>query len=176
VRLRWPGKPVPLTRRSTGGGIVFHDGDVTFSYVFPWPELSTPVFVYREVHMAVQLGLKAHGFWSRLWRPGPSEGDAGPRKECFSGPEPEDLVDAGGGKVLGGALRRRRGVGLYQGSLRPEGFAPAPRERLARAVLEGFSLQKGTIFVPREPRPATAAEAQRLRGERYGAEHWNKKR
>ncbi|HVE13872.1 MAG TPA: hypothetical protein VNI01_10795, partial [Elusimicrobiota bacterium] len=112
---RWGRAAHPLVRRSTGGGLVFHDGDATFSFVFPWPVLSGPSWIYKEIHLGVHLALKAAGARTRLWSepsgPGPAAG-------CFPRPTTADLVAEDGTKLLGGALRRRRGVGLYQGSLR----------------------------------------------------------
>jgi len=162
---------VPLVRRCTGGGVVFHDGDVTFSLVFPWLRLKPPLSVYREIHRGVGLGLKTLGLPARAWPSRPP----GPQLRCFAGPEPEDLVHQDGTKFLGGALRRRMGFGLYQGSLRPEGF-PVPAARLRTAIVEGLGLQWGALFVPEGPGPALAAAAQRLRLERYSRDAWNRRR
>lgn len=173
ARARLGGVSFPLVRRLTGGGLVYHDGDLTFSFVFPWPRLATPAFLYKNIHVGVHLGLKARGAASRLWSPAQPPAPAG--TECFARPEPKDLVREDGAKVLGGALRRRRGTGLYQGSMRPEVLA-LPPDRLADALLEGFGLQWSALFEPVEPRPETAAAARRLLEERYCSDGWNKKR
>ncbi|MFC1680057.1 biotin/lipoate A/B protein ligase family protein, partial [Elusimicrobiota bacterium] len=180
VRRRCAGITFPVVRRCTGGGIVFHDGDLTFSFVFPWTRLSGPEFVYRRVHMSVQVGLRAHGVHVRLWKREATATASGRRvpavrRECFSGPEPEDLVDERGEKIVGGALWRRRGMGLYQGSMRREGLGPSS-ERLDRVLVEGFGLQWKTVFEPGPPRAAVAAEAERLRLEKYSRDSWNKRR
>ena len=172
VKKRHPGRVVPMVRRPTGGGVVFHDGDLTFSFVFPWPRPLTPSLVYQSIHLGVQAGLKMCGMASRLCVKREERAD---RTLCFAAPEPMDLTHADGGKFLGGALRRRREVGLYQGSLRPEGFS-APRESLRRAIEEGLALQWRTHFSASEPGLETAALARRLEGERYRTEEWNKKR
>ncbi|OIO05688.1 MAG: hypothetical protein AUJ52_13410 [Elusimicrobia bacterium CG1_02_63_36] len=163
-------------RRATGGGIVYHDVDLTFSFVFPWSRLTSPGVVYKNLHLAAHLGLKSRGFETRLWAP-PSalEELPGLRAECFSGPEPKDLVLPGGGKVLGGALRRRGETGLYQGSLRPEAFGAEPLV-LREAIVEGISLQWRLLFVPRPISPQALAAAERLRQTKYAVDRWNKRR
>jgi lipoate-protein ligase A len=160
----------PVVRRATGGGVVFHDGDVTFSLIFPWPELSSPCLVYKNLHRGVHLGLKSIGQKSRLWSGAAAPG--GLEKACFAAPEPMDVVTDDGVKALGGALRRKNGVGLYQGSLRPETFG-RDRTQLERAIREGIAVEW-----EREP---AGPEQEWLSGydalvEKYASEKWNRRR
>ncbi len=164
---------VALARRPTGGGVVFHDSDITFSLIFPWPSLAAPGLIYKDLHRGVHLGLKAQAIPSRLWSPPQAPGS--PVSSCFAGPSPMDLVDESGAKFLGGALRRRRGVGLYQGSLRPENLR-ASRAQIIRAVTEGLSLEWKTVFMPQEASLELLEAAENLRGERYSGDGWNKRR
>ncbi|MBI4377444.1 MAG: lipoate--protein ligase family protein [Elusimicrobia bacterium] len=163
----------PIVRRATGGGVVFHDGDLTFSLIFPWPRLHAPSLVYKDLHRGIHLGLKAFGVRSRLWSP--PNVPAGPplEKQCFSRAEPMDLVDEQGRKLLGGALRRRRGMGLYQGSLRPETLA-CPAEDLRRGISQGLEMEWG-----RPPRTGLDEswldEARRLEP-KYRSDEWNRRR
>lgn len=172
ARARLGGVSVPLVRRATGGGVVVHGADVTFSLVFPWPTLSDPSLVYKDIHLAVHLGFKACGVATGLWSP---SRPPGLRPDCFAGPEPKDLVSEAGSKALGGALRRRRGRGLYQGSLRPEVLG-VPAAAARDAVTEGLAVAWKALFERREPAPAAAARAARLRDEKYSTCRWNRRR
>jgi len=151
---------------------VFHGSDVTFSLVFPWPTLSDPSLVYKDVHLAVHLGFKAGGVATGLWSPTRAPGL---RPDCFAGPEPKDLVSPEGSKALGGALRRRRGRGLYQGSLRPEVLGVSAQAARV-AVTEGLSVGWKALFERQEPEPRAAARAHELRAERYSSDRWNRRR
>ncbi|MFH2202386.1 MAG: hypothetical protein ABIJ96_04685 [Elusimicrobiota bacterium] len=170
VRRRYGGVTLPLVRRSTGGGIVYHEDDLTFSFVFPWRRMTAPAEIYRGIHLGLHAGLKARGLRSRLWNV-PS---ARAPQECFTAPEATDLVHEDGTKFVGGALRRRRERGLYQGSMRTERFAD--RSRLVEALLEGFSLQWRVVFDSTGPDAAVAAAAKLLRAEKYAKDVWNQRR
>jgi lipoate-protein ligase A len=173
ARQRYGGAVLPVVRRLTGGGVVFHDGDLTFSFIFPWPRLIGASLIYKDIHLGAHLGLRARGTSTRLWSPR-RKGD-GIAAECFTAPETADLVLESGEKILGGALRRRRGFGLYQGSLRCEGLGLS-QEKLRDALAEGLGLQWQALWRPEEPRPATAALGNDLRRKRYSTEAWNGKR
>jgi len=142
-------------RRCTGGGVVEHGpGELTFSYVFPWDRLSSPCVVYKDIHRALHLSLKSAGLATRLWSPGRP---AGVQARCFSAPETMDLVTEDGVKVLGGAMRKRAGWGLYQGSLRLPGATPDMIRRALPAP---------------EPERVDFAELE----QKYRSDDWNKRR
>lgn len=158
-------------RRATGGGIVFHDGDLTFSLVFPWDRTLAPETVYKNLHRGVHLGLKSLGVKTRLQAQ--PAAPAGLAAHCFSRPERMDLVRADGAKLLGGALRKRGVKGLYQGSLRPEGLGLSD-EALRAAVLEGAIREFGRAPAL-ELRPKWLAAGRRLEV-RYRSPQWNERR
>jgi lipoate-protein ligase A len=164
--------PESVVRRATGGGIVFHDGDLTFSLVFPWPRLSPPAEIYEKIHSGVLRALQGSGSEARLWRSGSGAGQAR-QAQCFTGPEPCDLVDEAGRKILGGALRRRSARGLYQGSLRLEGLE---RERLKLEAAMAAGLAREWGQEPSREFDATWLRAAEALVVKYGSEAWNRRR
>ncbi|MFI5350199.1 MAG: biotin/lipoate A/B protein ligase family protein [Elusimicrobiota bacterium] len=158
-------------RRATGGGIVFHDGDITFSLIFPWDRTWAPDAIYKNIHRGVHLGLKEAGAKTALYSP--PRRPLGAAAACFTRAEPMDLVLADGAKVLGGALRKRDGKGLYQGSLRAEAL-PLSREAVEAAVADGVAREFGSA--PATQPPASWLDAARPLEERYRSREWNERR
>lgn len=154
---------VEPVRRATGGGVVFHDGDVTFSLVFPWDRSCAPETIYKNIHRGIHQALKARGTVNGMWSP--KEKASGIAASCFARAEKADLVDAEDRKILGGALRKKGVKGLYQGSL---------RVRVPEAVIvDGIAREFGrpsTEIVPSWLDAGRALEA------RYRSAEWNMRR
>lgn len=164
-------KDVAPVRRATGGGIVYHDGDVTFALVFPWDRAWAPDAIYKNIHRGVHSALKAIGSATALWSP--ERRPLGAAAACFTRAEPMDLVLPDGRKVLGGALRKRGTRGLYQGSLRPEALG-RPREELEAAIADGIAREFGRA--PATDLPAAWLDAGRALEEKYRSREWNERR
>ena len=107
----------PLVRRPTGGGIVPHDADWTYSLVFPpgqwWYSLKA-VESYRQLHLWLQQAFKVCGVASDL----AAATNKSLPGQCFAGPERFDLIE-NGRKIAGAAQRRSREGLLIQGSVQP---------------------------------------------------------
>lgn len=107
----------PLVRRPTGGGIVPHDADWTYSLVFPrcheWYELSATES-YCRAHRWIQMAFEKLGLETEL---APAAFTPQPGK-CFAGHEQSDLLWRGR-KIAGAAQRRRKDGLLIQGSIQP---------------------------------------------------------
>jgi len=107
----------PLVRRPSGGGLVPHDADWTYSLVFPpghWWCAFRAMESYRAAHEWIRdafARLNVQTELSPCGRPGPPA-------ECFVGAERFDLLWQGR-KVAGAAQRRNRRGLLIQGSVQP---------------------------------------------------------
>jgi lipoate-protein ligase A len=107
----------PLIRRPTGGGLVPHDADWTYSLAFPpddrWYELKA-VESYRRVHEWIRLAFARAGVSTEL---SPCCRKEAPG-QCFIGAEQFDLLWQGR-KIAGAAQRRTKSGLLIQGSIQP---------------------------------------------------------
>jgi lipoate-protein ligase A len=117
----------PLIRRPTGGGIVPHDADWTYSFVVPpnheWYALKA-IESYRRIHEWIQSAFAKFKIETEL--ASHCKKSAG---ECFIGYEKFDLLWRGK-KVAGAAQRRNKSGLLIQGSVQP------PPVKIARLDLE----------------------------------------
>ena len=107
----------PLVRRPTGGGLVPHDADWTYSLVFPkhheWYSLPA-VESYRRVHEWLQAAFSRFELVTEMATMARKSGPG----QCFAGYEKFDLLWRGQ-KVAGAAQRRRKDGLLIQGSVQP---------------------------------------------------------
>jgi lipoate-protein ligase A len=162
----------PFVRRYTGGGLVDHARDVTYTIVLPrvhpWMKLSAPES-YCHVHRGVQAALAACGIESDLTRVVPAvESDA-----CFQKPVRFDIV-AATGKLSGAAQRRTREGLLHQGSiLLPD---PARNPILRDAFAAAFAARLELALAPGELTPVETARAADLERDRYATDAWNRSR
>lgn len=162
----------PFVRRYTGGGLVDHAHDVTYTVVVPrahpWMELSAPDS-YEQIHLGVQAALAACGIVSELTpTASTAESDA-----CFQKPVRFDVV-AADAKLSGAAQRRTREGMLHQGSiLLPD---PARNDDLRRGFARAFAARLDLALEPGELTPREEMRAGVLERERYSTETWNRSR
>ena len=163
----------PLVRRPTGGGIVPHDGDWTYSLAFPtnheWYFLKA-VESYRRVHEWIQ------GAFARMQIPTElaSEAKRSEPGRCFAGHEKFDVLWHGR-KIAGAAQRRTRDGLLIQGSVQPVALSVA-RTDWEDALCEVASRRFGTEWSELNLDSALQTEAANLAARIYSQDSYNRKR
>lgn len=134
----------PKARRPTGGGVVFHKDDLTFSLVFPSQE--RPTEIYKKLHSFIFRALGENGHKSQVFNQQLPSSAYAPSVDhqasaCFVRPVENDLLAEDGHKILGGAIRRFGETILYQGSLQlPHArINPVYKKALISAVRNFFA-------------------------------------
>jgi len=162
----------PLVRRPTGGGIVPHDSDWTYSLVFPeshpWYSLKA-IDSYRSAHEWIRAAFEALNVPAELAQ---CCRESGPG-QCFLGYEKFDLLWRGK-KIAGAAQRRTRAGLLIQGSVQPPPL-PLARDAWERAMVEtdGPGKRNWSDF---QIDAALTARLEELIRQKYSQSGFNQKR
>jgi len=151
-----------LVRRWTGGGMVPHGNDLTYSLVIPATEPAAtlgPRAMYAALHRALRDALREEGKNAQL------ASEAAPKisEACFANPVLDDVL-LNGCKIAGAAQRRTRGGFLHQGSIQLPGLSAMFRDRFASALSP--KIERAEISSQIYER---AAE---LTTEKYGTDAW----
>src|SRR5947209_3152932 len=125
-----------IVRRWTGGGIVPHGADLTYSVMVPrghsflqWSSRE----IYAAIHQAICRALQANGMEAFL-----ANGAAAKVSEsCFANPVRDDVI-SGGQKIAGAAHRRTRAGLLHQGSIQRNDLPERFREDFASILSPQF--------------------------------------
>jgi lipoate-protein ligase A len=163
-----------VVRRPTGGGVVYHDHDLTYTAVVPADDPIcglNRIDSYHVFHQAILETLKSFGLDGKL---SPDECGAVDRAtmQCFTTPTRYDVI-AAGKKYAGAAQRRTRDGILHQGSISLEALE-CGRELLIKKLLPAFEKQFNMNFIDFTPNPALLEKAAELRRTKYATEDWNK--
>jgi lipoate-protein ligase A len=163
----------PLVRRPTGGGLVPHDADWTYSLVFPpgddWYALSA-TGSYQRVHEWIRAAFGRLNLPATL-APACSKSMPG---QCFQGHERSDVLWRGR-KIAGAAQRRTRDGLLIQGSVQPPGLTVA-RADWEKAMCDEACSGQGARWVDFQPDAPLAERAQALVRQKYSEASYNQKR
>ena len=163
-----------LVRRWTGGGIVFHGEDLTYSVAIPtsdtaFAELS--ISIYEKIHRALCEALSGIGMCtelvgSELCADRTSRSGV-PTYSCFANPVRADVM-IDGRKIAGAAQRRTRRGLLQQGSI--QGI------ELGNSLTEQFAQALSTNCRERKVDEQILIRARELAEQKYGTESWLRKR
>ena len=162
VALRFTGRD--LVRRWTGGGIVEHGKDLTYSLICPGGKsLPRTSELYRFVHLAIARILLESGSPVEV----AEKTDPARSPACFEKAVQFDL-QLRGEKIAGAAIRRNRKGLLLQGSIQhlevPVDFAVLLAHGLAERV-DSFVVSDQMM-----------EQAEQIAKRKYGAAEWNCRR
>ena len=164
-----------IVRRPTGGGIVFHETDITFSFIFHSPgAYFEPGRTYDRLHRAITAEYSRLGISYDLLKEKTKDYAVNdPVMNCFSKPVSMDIL-YNGKKVLGGALRKFGDYMLYQASFQ----APDARERESlhrNAVIKALGGEFGLEWENTGVSPAVLARTAELAAAKYRTRQWNER-
>lgn len=162
----------PLIRRPTGGGIVPHDADWTYSVVFPagheWHSLKAEES-YHRIHDWLRLAFAELGIETEL-APCCQKSLPG---QCFIGHEKFDLLWHG--KKIAGAAQRRNKLGLLiQGSVQPP--VPVSRTGWENAMQRVAETQFSASWTDFSPDASLHKLVTQLSREKFSRDGYNRKR
>ncbi len=163
----------PLVRRPTGGGLVPHDADWTYSLVLPpcdeWYSLRA-TDSYRRVHEWIRAAFARLDLVAEL-APACNKNMPG---QCFQGHEMYDVLWRGQ-KIAGAAQRRTRDGLLIQGSVQPQRLAQA-RADWQQAMCDEASSSLSAQWAAFEPDAPLAERTDALARQKYSQASYNQKR
>ncbi|HUA68952.1 MAG TPA: hypothetical protein VMA13_10450 [Candidatus Saccharimonadales bacterium] len=163
----------PLVRRPTGGGIVPHDADWTYSFAVPpayeWHSLKAEES-YRRVHEWIHDALAKLKIETEL--------ASGAKKslpgQCFAGHEKSDLLWRGK-KIAGAAQRRNKSGLLVQGSIQPP-LVSLNRTDWENAICDVARERLQVVWMKYVPDAELRQQAEKLARQKYSQSCYNRKR
>lgn len=166
-----------LVRRWTGGGIVLHGDDLTYSIVIPARDAAfahSSISIYEKTHEAISKALEKNGKNAQLVSVAgfadaeTAVNDRGYNKnECFANPVHADVL-VNGRKVAGAAQRKTRAGFLQQGSIQ--------HVDLAKDFETHFARELSDKAIARELNAVILGRAGEIAAQRYATPAWLHKR
>ncbi|MCX8497640.1 MAG: hypothetical protein ORN51_15780 [Akkermansiaceae bacterium] len=168
AEVKFPG--VNSVRRWTGGGMVDHRCDWTYTLAVPQSEEIAQRRggeSYRQIHQALAGCLDSEGVLTQLSAGAEQTGDA----LCFENPVGHDLIDPDRRKLAGAGQRRSRSGLLHQGSV---GLSCGD-ERISRQRAESFASRLAAHWSATEFHP-DPQDIEHRAGARYANQTWTRRR
>jgi lipoate-protein ligase A len=181
----------PLVRRTSGGGAIVHDDELTYSLtVSAWHPLATDTeALYCAVHGSLIDALGQLGVSAALNRQSAGRKTSQEPFLCFRRRSVGDVL-VGGVKIAGSAQRRRRGAVLQHGSVLLRSSSAAPQlpgiECLADTPISAGQLiaawttrlaaRLGLACQTEVITPQEVEQAGQLAGQKYEQSRWTLRR
>jgi len=151
-----------IVRRWTGGGIVPHGDDLTYSVIIPaiHPFFArSSLAIYSDLHDAIREALQENGIEATL------ANSVSPRvsEDCFANAVRADVISQGR-KIAGAAHRRSRSGLLHQGSIQNPKLPHRFSNDFAHTLCDRF--ERRAVSQELVERASTIAQAK------YGTTEW----
>ena len=151
-----------IVRRWTGGGVVLHGEDLTYSVIIPAAHAffgRSSLAIYSDVHDAIRVALQAGGVEAILAT------SAAPKvsEHCFANAVRADVI-SDGRKIAGAAQRRSRLGVLHQGSIQHPALPQRFPQDFARTLCDRFERKSLS--------PELIDRARLLAAAKYGTSEW----
>jgi lipoyl(octanoyl) transferase len=188
------GKRIPVVRRPTGGGIVYHGNDITFSIVKRWIQSNRQENItsfYKLISESLIRGLERLGFTGTVYHPEKASDHSEPKRKplnnclsqqsfCSVTPARYDIMIAGS-KVAGYAARKSQRAVLCQGYLdvhkRWKEQYNDSRQKIIHLLFDNLANSFKDVFgVTLTPSHLTEEEmesANEIRDKKYACDEWN---
>ncbi|MDQ0288519.1 lipoate--protein ligase family protein [Oligosphaera ethanolica] len=167
-----------VVRRPTGGGVVYHDYDYTYTVVLPpehWLAGLDRVTSYDWINRSVQAGLTDLAVSAELAEQVIPHNIDRLSMICFKNPTKFDIL-VGDRKIAGSAQRRTHDGILHQGSIHFGGPLPYERAAMTQALIRGFASIMAVTMLDYHPADEFFAAVARCRAEKYATDEWNGRR
>jgi len=167
-----------LVRRPTGGGVVYHDHDFTYSVsIPPWHPITklNREESYKVINNAVRAGLEMATIEAALSDHTIPKSIDRNSMVCFENPTRYDIL-ADGKKIAGSAQRRTEQGILHQGSLYFGEALPFSRSELSTFLTQGFKTSLEIDLIEFKEAEKIIKDAGSLASEKYSSDEWNLRR
>lgn len=167
-----------IIRRPSGGGVVDHSNDLTFTLVFPKHAVlfqCDRFESYRLINAAVQDAFASLGVDCWLYDDDIPDDHDRSYLVCFQQPARFDVVNAHG-KLCGGAQRRKLFGMLHQGSILLDQLGDMSQQAIIDQLIQAFGKAFGITFFDYILPDALYSEARELARARYANDAWNQKK
>jgi lipoate-protein ligase A len=151
-----------IVRRWTGGGIVPHGDDLTYSVIIPKAQpffARSSLEIYAVLHDAIRRSLEANQIEATLLDQAASRVSG----DCFANAVRADVM-SNGRKIAGAAHRRSRAGLLHQGSIQQPDLPDRFRTDFAMTLCERYENKMLT--------PSLIERATAIAATKYGTTEW----